>query len=314
MMFDMISVGEILVDLVDEGGMKFSGTVGGAPCNALAQAAKMGSKTAFVGMVGNDAFGRACARQLDELGIDRQYLYVTKEADTTLAFVSLDEKGERDFSFYRRPGADSLLTVKNIPFDAIAQSRVYLFGGVALSKDPTMAAVFYSLFKMSGEKVIKAFDPNLRPALWESLEDAKALGRKAMGLCDVMKLSEEEAVFFSGLENPVEGAKALQKAHEIPLVLLTAGEKGCSVLFGGDLCHLDACKVDAVDSTAAGDSFFGAFLHGLLQNDFEKIEELFPAQILSAVGLAQAAAAITVTRKGSIPALPTAEEVAAFLK
>ncbi|MBQ2792256.1 MAG: hypothetical protein IJE98_04000 [Oscillospiraceae bacterium] len=211
-MFDMISVGEILVDLVDEGGMKFSGTVGGAPCNALAQAAKMGSKTAFVGMVGNDAFGRACARQLDELGIDRQYLYVTNEADTTLAFVSLDEKGERDFSFYRRPGADSLLTVKNIPFDAIAQSRVYLFGGVALSKDPTMAAVFYSLFKMSGEKVIKAFDPNLRPALWESLEDAKALGRKAMGLCDVMKLSEEEAVFFSGLENPVEAQKPCRKS------------------------------------------------------------------------------------------------------
>ena len=312
-MFDIISIGEILIDLVDAGGMQFSGTVGGAPCNALAQAAKLGSRTAFIGMVGNDAFGRACARQLDELGIDRTHLYVTEKADTTLAFVSLDQNGERDFSFYRRPGADTLLTVKNIPFDTIAQSRVYLFGGVALSKDPTMAAVFYSLFKMSGEKVIKAFDPNLRPALWDDLQQAKDLSRKAMGLCDVMKLSDEEAVFFSGLDNPTEGAKALQKEFHIPLVLLTGGEKGCSVLYQGDVCHLDAFAVPAVDSTAAGDSFFGAFLHHILQQEFEAITDLSPARIIEAVTFAQAAAAITVQNKGSIPALPTADQVAKML-
>ena len=196
----------------------FSGTVGGAPCNALAQAAKLGSRTAFIGMVGDDAFGRACAHQLDELKIDRTYLAVTQQADTTLAFVTLDKNGDRDFTFYRRPGADTLLTVKNIPFDRIAQSRVYLFGGVSLSQDPTRAAVFYSLFKLSGTSVLRAFDPNLRPVLWEDLDEAKALGRKAMGLCDILKLSSEEAVFFSGRQNPLDGARALQEEFRIPLV------------------------------------------------------------------------------------------------
>lgn len=130
-MFDIIAAGEILIDLVDTGNLQFSGTVGGAPCNALAQAAKLGSRTAFIDMVDDDAFGRVCASQLDKLGIDRTHLAVTSRADTTLAFVTLAENGDRDFTFYRRPGADTLLTVKNMPFSQIAQSRVYLFGGVA---------------------------------------------------------------------------------------------------------------------------------------------------------------------------------------
>ena len=222
-MFDIIAVGEILIDLVGTGDLQFSGTVGGAPCNALAQAAKLGSRTAFIGMVGDDAFGRACAHQLDELKIDRTYLAVTQQADTTLAFVTLDKNGDRDFTFYRRPGADTLLTVKNIPFGRIAQSRVYLFGGVSLSQDPTRAAVFYSLFKLSGTSVLRAFDPNLRPVLWEDLDEAKALGRKAMGLCDILKLSSEEAVFFSGRQNPLDGARALQEEFRIPLVLMMHG-------------------------------------------------------------------------------------------
>ncbi|MDD3192748.1 MAG: carbohydrate kinase [Oscillospiraceae bacterium] len=312
-MFDLIAVGEILVDLIEEGSLQFSGTVGGAPCNALAQAAKLGSRTAFIGMVGDDAFGRACALQLDGLGIDRAHLYITGQADTTLAFVTLDENGDRHFTFYRRPGADTLLTVKHIPFDLIAQSRVYLFGGVSLSKDPARAAVFYSLFKLSGAPVLKAFDPNLRPALWEDLEEAKALGRKAMGLCDILKLSDEEAVFFSGHQNPLEGARALQEEFQIPLVLMSMGARGCAILLDGDCCHLDACPVQAVDTTAAGDSFFGAFLHRLLKNPFKKLEELSPSQIVEAAQFATAAASVTVSRKGSIPALPTGEEVQALL-
>ena len=287
-MFDMIAVGEILIDLVGTGDLQFSGTVGGAPCNALAQAAKLGSRTAFIGMVGDDAFGRACAHQLDELKIDRTYLAVTQQADTTLAFVTLDKNGDRDFTFYRRPGADTLLTVKNIPFDRIAQSRVYLFGGVSLSQDPTRAAVFYSLFKLSGTSVLRAFDPNLRPVLWEDLDEAKALGRKAMGLCDILKLSSEEAVFFSGRQNPLDGARALQEEFRIPLVLMSMGSKGCSVLLRGDCCHLDAIPTQSVDTTAAG-------------------------QIVEAAQFATAAASITVSRRGSIPALPVLEEIQAVL-
>lgn len=180
-MFDIIAAGEILIDLVDTGNLQFSGTVGGAPCNALAQAAKLGSRTAFIGMIGDDAFGRVCASQLDKLGINRTHLAVTSRADTTLAFVALAENGDRDFTFYRRPGADTLLTVKNMPFSQIAQSRVYLFGGVALSRDPTRAAVFYSLFKLAGTPVLRAFDPNLRPCLWEDMEEAKALAERLWG-------------------------------------------------------------------------------------------------------------------------------------
>lgn len=312
-MFDMIAVGEILIDLVGTGDLQFSGTVGGAPCNALAQAAKLGSRTAFIGMVGDDAFGRACAHQLDELKIDRTYLAVTQQADTTLAFVTLDKNGDRDFTFYRRPGADTLLTVKNIPFGRIAQSRVYLFGGVSLSQDPTRAAVFYSLFKLSGTSVLRAFDPNLRPVLWEDLDEAKALGRKAMGLCDILKLSSEEAVFFSGRQNPLDGARALQEEFRIPLVLMSMGSKGCSVLLHGDCCHLDAIPTQSVDTTAAGDSFFGAFLHRLLQHSFTSLDELSPGQIVEAAQFATAAASITVSRRGSIPALPVLEEIQAVL-
>ena len=312
-MFDIIAVGEILIDLVGTGDLQFSGTVGGAPCNALAQAAKLGSRTAFIGMVGDDAFGRACAHQLDELKIDRTYLAVTQQADTTLAFVTLDKNGDRDFTFYRRPGADTLLTVKNIPFGRIAQSRVYLFGGVSLSQDPTRAAVFYSLFKLSGTSVLRAFDPNLRPVLWEDLDEAKALGRKAMGLCDILKLSSEEAVFFSGRQNPLDGARALQEEFRIPLVLMSMGSKGCSVLLRGDCCHLDAIPTQSVDTTAAGDSFFGASLHRLLQHSFTSLDELSPGQIVEAAQFATAAASITVSRRGSIPALPVLEEIQAVL-
>lgn len=312
-MFDIVAAGEILIDLVQTGELSFSGTVGGAPCNALAQAARLGSRTAFVGMVGDDSFGRACSDQLDRLQIDRTNLSVTDRADTTLAFVSLNEKGERDFAFYRRPGADTLLTVKNIPFDQIAQSRVYLFGGVALSRDPARAAIFYSLFKLSGAPVLKAFDPNLRPPLWEDLEEAKALGRKAMGLCDILKLSDSEAVFFSGRQNPLDGARALQEEFSIPLVLVSMGEKGCCILLGGQRCHVDAVPVQAVDTTAAGDSFFGAFLHRLLQNRFTDLSDLSPSQIEEAARFAAAAASITVSRRGSIPALPSLDEVQAVL-
>ncbi len=312
-MFDIIAAGEILIDLVQTGNLDFSGTVGGAPCNALAQAAKLGSRTAFIGMVGDDFFGRACARQLDELQIDRKNLFTTSQADTTLAFVSLNEQGDRDFSFYRRPGADTLLTVKNIPFDLVAQSRVYLFGGVSLSRDPTRAALFYSLFKLSDAPVLKAFDPNLRPPLWEDLEEAKALGRKAMGLCDILKLSDSEAVFFSGCQNPLEGARALQEEFSIPLVLVSMGAKGCSILLSGQSCHIDALPSQAVDTTAAGDSFFGAFLHQLLQNDFTSLDALSPGRIEEAARFAAAAASITVSRRGSIPALPSLDEVQAVL-
>ncbi len=312
-MFDIIAAGEVLIDLVQTGELSFSGTVGGAPCNALAQAAKLGSRTAFVGMVGDDAFGRACWEQLDQLQIDRTHLAVTDRADTTLAFVTLNEKGEREFAFYRRPGADTLFTVKNIPFDQIAQSRVYLFGGVSLSRDPARAAIFYSLFKLSGAPVLKAFDPNLRPPLWEDLEEAKALGRKAMGLCDILKLSDSEAVFFSGRQNPLDGARALQEEFSIPLVLVSMGEKGCCVLLDGQRCQIDAVPAQAVDTTAAGDSFFGAFLHRLLQNPFTVLSDLSPGQIEEAARFAAAAASITVSRRGSIPALPSPDEVQAVL-
>ncbi len=313
-MDDIIAIGEILIDLIGTGPLQFRGTVGGAPCNALAQAAKLGSRTAFIGMVGQDAFGRICAGQLDELGIDRTHLAVTDRADTTLAFVTLDENGERDFTFYRRPGADTLLCVKHLPFDRIAQCRVYLYGGVSLSRDPTRATVFYSLFKLAGTPVIKAFDPNLRPSLWEDLGEAKALGQKAMGLCDILKLSEEEAVFFSGCQDPLEGARRLQAEKKIPLVLVSMGAKGCSILWQGDCRQVPAYPVTAVDATAAGDSFFGAFLHRLLQSSIDRLDQVTWEQLTAAAQFASAAAALTVSRRGSIPALPTADEVEQFCK
>ena len=229
-MFDIIAVGEILIDLVGtEGTCSFPGPWIKAPCNALAQAAKLRSRTAFIGMVGDDAFGRACAHQLDELKI-RPHLsgrYPTGRYHA-LAFVTLDKNGDRDFTFYRRPGADTLLTVKTSPLAGLPKARVYLFGGVSLSQDPTRAAVFYSLFKLSGASVLRALTPISAP-LWEDLDEAKALGRKAMGLWDILKLSSEEAVFFSGRQNPLDGARALQEEFRIPLVLMSMGSKGCSV-------------------------------------------------------------------------------------
>lgn len=312
-MFDIMAAGEILIDFVNTGGLTFSGSVGGAPCNALAQAAKLGSRTAFIGMVGNDSFGRACAKQLEDLAIDHTYLAFTNHADTTLAFVSLDEQGDRDFSFYRRPGADTLLTVKNMPFDLLEKSRVYLYGGVSLSRDPTRAAIFYSLFKLAKAPVLKAFDPNLRPSLWEDLEEAKAQCQKAMGLCDILKISEEEACFFSGDSDAEKGAQKLKEDYKISLVLLTLGGKGCTVLFRDERFHLDALPCRVLDTTGAGDSFFGAFLHALLRNDFTDLSTLSSQQIQDATMVALAAASLTVSRPGSIPSLPDKKELAAYL-
>ena len=317
-MIDVVALGELLIDFAakstDSAGYPtMAANPGGAPGNFLAALNAYGRKTAFLGKVGNDAFGNLLLGTLKGAGIETRGIRVDDSVFTTLAFVTLDKNGDRDFTFYRRPGADTLLTVKNIPFGRIAQSRVYLFGGVSLSQDPTRAAVFYSLFKLSGTSVLRAFDPNLRPVLWEDLDEAKALGRKAMGLCDILKLSSEEAVFFSGRQNPLDGARALQEEFRIPLVLMSMGSKGCSVLLRGDCCHLDAIPTQSVDTTAAGDSFFGAFLHRLLQHSFTSLDELSPGQIVEAAQFATAAASITVSRRGSIPALPVLEEIQAVL-
>lgn len=309
-MYDLVSAGESLIDFLQtDTQLSFSGSVGGAPLNAAAAAAKLGSRTAFVGMVGEDLFGKEIVRTAQNLGIDSRYIAQTNQAPTTLAFVQLDEKGERSFSFYRSPGADCQLCIKHMPFAVIKKSRAFLCGGVALSKDPERATIFYTLSQLQKTPVLKAFDPNWRPSLWENAADAKALCRAVMKQCDVLKLSAEEAVFFSGEQNPLDGAKKLKQELRVPLVLLTKGADGCDLLLEQTITHLDAVPTKVVDTTAAGDSFFGAFLHHFLQNTPSFSGTFSPEPVLAAARFALRAAAVTISKKGSIESLPGPDEL-----
>lgn len=315
-MADIVSIGELLIDFTPYGMSEFDQPLyernpGGAPANVLAALAKLGSSTEFIGKVGDDAFGRELAEILNGGGIGISGLARTEKARTTLAFVHLDHQGDRSFSFYRNPGADQLLEPYEVPLDMIARSKVFHFGSVSMSAEPSRSATLSAVRYAKEQGIVVSYDPNLRPALWNSADEAREWILEGMKYSDIVKVSKEELEFLTGTEDLDQGSRMLAERYGVSLLLVTLGGQGSYCRCGSVTAAVSGFPVKVVDTTGAGDGFMAGAIYTVLSKGLalssckqEEIEELL--RFANAVG------ALATTRKGGIPAMPSLEEVLAL--
>lgn len=311
--FDVLAVGEILIDFTPggknaDGAELFARNPGGAPANVLAMHAKLGGRTAFVGKVGADGFGSFLRSVLEGQGIDTAGLAVDPEIPTTLAFVHLDEKGDRSFSFCRKPGADIMLRAEEIPVGHIEKCGIFHFGSVSLTDEPARGAVLGAAQRAKNMGKLVSFDPNYRPALWKCEEDAKKQMLAGTRLCDVLKVSGEEMTLLTGETGLSAGAEKLLSLGP-KLVLVSLGADGAYFKTAAACGRLHAYDVHTVDTTGAGDAFLGAILYRLRGKSADELGSMSVNELCDIVSYGNAAGSLTTTRGGAIPALPTHEEI-----
>ncbi len=315
--FDVVALGELLIDFTENGVSGQGNTVyeanpGGAPCNVLAMLNKLGRKTAFVGKVGQDIFGNKLKATLEEVGIDTSNLIMDEEARTTLAFVETFPDGDRDFSFYRNPGADMMLREQDLHEELLRDTNIFHFGTLSMTHDEVRRATkkAIAIAKKSGSVI--SFDPNLRPPLWKSLEDAKEQVAYGLSQCDVLKISDNEIQWFTGEEDYDAGIAKLRSQYEIPLVLLSMGRDGSRAYYKDLRVEVKPFIQEAtIETTGAGDTFGGCCLHHVLGYGLEQLDEDKLRRMLT---FANAAASIITTKKGALRVMPTAGEVEAFIE
>lgn len=311
-MFDAVAFGELLIDFTqsgvsDQGNKLFEANPGGAVSNVLAMLNKLGNKTAFIGKVGNDLFGSLLRKTLNELGIDTANLLVDEKIPTTLALVANDETGERSFSFYRDPGADIMFRADELREDAIKNARLFHFGTLSMTHDGVREATKKALKIAKEHGVLISFDPNLRESLWDSLETAKEQFAYGMQYCDVLKISDNEIAWFTGEQDLEKAVVLLRQHYDIPLILLTLGEGGSRAYYKDCTVTVPAfLQTHVVDTTGAGDTFFGACLHCVLEKGLETLSE---EDLKGMLTFGNAAASVIVTRKGALKMMPTREEI-----
>ena len=311
--FDVVALGELLIDFTEngvspQGNPLFEANPGGAPCNVLAMLAELGRKTAFVGKVGNDMFGAQLRAVAEEAGICMDALAVDPKVPTTLAFVKTLPGGDRDFSFYRSPGADRMLTPEEIPEDMVTNARIFHFGTLSLTHEPARAATQRAVALAKDAGAILSFDPNLRPPLWDSLEEAREQIAWGLAQCDVLKIADNELEFMTGETDFDRGAAILQKQYpNIRLVNVTAGAEGSCAYYGGLRAFQPAFRLGGtIETTGAGDTFCACVLHFVLERGLEDLTEDKLNQMLR---FANAAAYLVTTQKGAIRSMPELEQV-----
>ena len=309
--YDVIALGELLIDFTmngqsEQGNNMFEACPGGAPCNVLALLNKMGKKTAFIGKVGKDQFGALLRDTITEAGIDASNLMVDENVNTTLAFVHTFPDGDREFSFYRNPGADMMLTADEVNPEVVKDTKVFHFGTLSMTHEGVREATKKAVETAKANGCLVSFDPNLRPPLWSSLDLAKEQMEYGFGKCDILKISDNEIQFVSGKEDYDEGIAYLQETYNIPLILLTMGKDGSRAYYKGMRVERPGFSVKAIETTGAGDTFCGSSLIYLVDHDFENLTEEQLGEMLT---FANAAAALVTTKKGAIKAMPVKEEV-----
>lgn len=315
--FDVVTLGELLIDFTDngmsaQGNTMFEANPGGAPCNVLAMLNRFGHPTAFIGKVGKDIFGLKLKAVLEEVGIDTSNLIVDEDARTTLAFVQTFEDGDRDFSFYRNPGADMLLTADEVNEELVRSARAFHFGTLSMTHEGVREATKKAIRLAKEAGAVISFDPNLRPPLWKSLEDAKEQVAYGLGQCDVLKISDNEIQWFTGEEDYDKGIEKLRSEYDIPLILLSMGKDGSRAYYK-DLRVERApfLQKETIETTGAGDTFGGCCLHYVLEYGLDGLDEEKLGEMLT---FANAAASIITTRKGALRVMPQVEDVKRFIE
>lgn len=316
-MFDLVSFGEALIDFTPcgvsaNGNPLYCQNPGGGPANLACAAAKLGIKTTFMGKVGTDAFGKHLIDTIAAHGVDVCGLRQSEAHPTALAFVHLSGDGGRSFSFYRQNTADTAMYIADVDIPLLQNCRYFFFSSVLMTAQPSRDTSFAAAqtAKRYGAQIV--FDPNLRPPLWGNLDTAKSSIRRALALADIVKVSEDESAFLTGETDPRRAADhLLADFPHIKLLLVTLGPDGCIAKTAAHTLHMPGFRVTAVDTTAAGDTFTGAFLAALLQEQSPP-DKLPETRIAHCCTFANAAGALSTTKKGGIPSLPGMADILAF--
>ena len=313
---DVTALGELLIDFTENGTSAQGNPIlevnpGGAPCNVLAMLQKLGKQTAFIGKVGDDMFGRQLTEAVSSVGVDTRALLVDKEVHTTLAFVHTYPDGDRDFSFYRNPGADMILTKDDVDEDLIRASRIFHFGTLSSTHKGVREATRYAIDVAREAGDLISFDPNLRPPLWSSLDDAKREIEYGLGKCDILKISDNEVEFLFGTTDYDLGAKLLKEKYNIPLILITLGPNGSRAYYKDMRVEVAPfLQEKTIETTGAGDTFCASSLNYVLEHGLDNLTEENLTELLT---FANAAASLITTKKGALKVMPEKEEVLAFI-
>ena len=318
----IISIGEVLIDLTqtgadEKGNPIFAAYPGGAPANVAVAAARLGAKAGFAGKIGSDGFGDILRDTLEKEGVDTTFLYRTDEQPTTLAIVHVDEMGERSFSFYRNPGADTQITEEEAlailgggAAPGVEKPAVLHFGSLSLTTEPSRSAVLKLVEQAKAEGVTISYDPNYRPALWDSLEAAVEMMKEPLAMVDILKIADNELEMLTGETDPEKGSKILLDMG-ISLVMITLGSEGVYYRFKGGCGKVAGEKVRVADTNGAGDTFLGAVLSKLTEKITDGIEEIEmeDEELQQVLSYGNRAAALTCSRPGAIPAMPYLSEM-----
>jgi len=302
--YDIIALGELLIDFTQngysvQGNPMYEANPGGAPCNVLSMLTKLGHHTAFLGKVGDDMFGRQLKEAIEEIGIDSRGLL-------------FDDTGDRDFSFYRNPGADMMLSEDEIDESFLKETRLFHFGTLSMTHEGVRNATKRAVELAKKHECLISFDPNLREPLWESLALAKQQVAFGLKVCDILKISDNEITWFTGEEDYDRAVKILQETYHIPLILLSLGSDGSRAYYKDKKVEVEAFRQkNTIETTGAGDTFMGSCLHYILTNGLENLSE---EQLKEMLLFANAAASLITTKKGALRVMPSKEEVENFRK
>ena len=315
--FDVVALGELLIDFTESGTSEqgnplWEANPGGAPCNVLAMLNKLGRKTAFIGKVGNDVYGRQLRDVVTEAGIDTAALLFDPEVHTTLAVVHTFENGDRDFSFYRNPGADMMLKREELPEDRLKACRIFHFGTLSMTHEGVREATKAAVRTAREAGALISFDPNLRPPLWSSEALAKECIEWGLSRADVVKIADNEIVFLTGETDYDKGAAILLNRYpNIKLLNVTLGADGAISFCSGHRAFVPAFRLGGtIETTGAGDTFCACVLHDVLSNGVESRSEQSLTDMLR---FANAAAYLVTTKKGAIRSMPQPEQIHAIL-
>lgn len=315
--FDVVALGELLIDfteagLSEQGNPLFEANPGGAPCNVLAMLNKLGRHCAFVGKVGRDMFGDQLRRIVQEAGICTDALMTEPAVHTTLAFVHKTASGDRDFSFYRNPGADMMITEEDLPLSMLQNTRIFHFGTLSMTHPGNRAATKAAVRVAKESGAIISFDPNLRPPLWESLDEAKEQILWGLSVCDVVKIADNEIEFLTGCTDFDEAVAKLTSAGPHPTMInVTAGPDGSISYYHGHRVFVPAFLLGGtIETTGAGDTFCACVLHHVLKYG---LDNFTPERLEEMLRFANAAAYLVTTKKGAIRSMPDVEDVERIL-
>ena len=304
--FDVCALGELLIDFTEncissQGKPIMDANPGGAPCNVLAMLTNLGYKTSFIGKIGNDIFGRQLKQAVSEAGIEVSGIAVDNSVNTTLAFVHTLPDGDREFSFYRNPGADMMLSENEVNEEYIKNSRIFHYGSLSMTNRICEAATKKSIAIAEKNEVLCSFDPNLRENLWRSIEEAKEKIKFGLEHCDILKISDNEIQWLTGEKNLNNAVQKLKQQYNIPLIFLSCGKNGSMAFSESSSAFSPVIPVKTIETTGAGDTFCGCILGEILRRGFKDFSNVELTEILH---FANAAAAIITTKKGALRVMP----------